>query len=269
MKPMIIILSFLLLLFNNICFAQEYPGAKQIALSHSDVALAGDPFSIFNNPAGLSEIKSNLVGFYYSPSPFGLSELANGFGALTKQTSFGIFSLGFMKYGFELYKETKFALGYANNFAENFSYGLVINYKNISIKNYGSKGFVFYNAGGIAKLSDEINIGFSLENFSRTTINDEPDQIPVVFWFGVSFNIISDLTIFSAVQKELNFNPSLRFGAEYFLTDFLQIRFGTSREPDTFSGGVGISYLPLQFDYAVSSHPDLGFTHQFSLSASF
>jgi hypothetical protein len=268
MKPMIIILSFLLLPVK-IYFAQENPGAKQISLSHSDVALTADPFSIFNNPAGLSEVKSNLVGFYYSPSPFGLSELANGFGAFSKNTNLGVFSLGFMKYGFELYKETKIALGYANNFAEEFLYGLVINYKNISIKNYGSKGFVFFNAGGIAKLSNEINIGFSLENFSRTTVNDEANQIPVVFWFGMSFKIISDLTLFAAVQKEINFDPSLRFGAEYSLIDFLQIRFGTSREPDTFSGGVGITYLPFQFDYAVSSHPDLGFSHQFGLSASF
>jgi hypothetical protein len=268
MKRLIIILSFLLLLIN-ICFAQENPGAKQIALSHSDVALEGDPFSVFNNPAGLSEIQSNVVGIYYSPSPFGLSELASGFCAFSKQTSFGIFSLGFMKYGFELYKETKLAMGYANNFYGKFLYGIVINYKNISIMNYGNKGFVFFNAGGIAKLSDEINIGFSLENFSRTTINDEANQIPVVFWCGISFKIIPDLTLFTSVQKELSFDPSLRFGAEYFIIDCLQLRFGTSREPDTFSGGVGITYLPLQFDYAVSSHPDLGFSHQFSLSASF
>jgi len=268
MKLMIIILSFLLLLIN-ICFAQDSPGAKQIALSHSDVALTADPFSIFNNPAGLSEIKSNVVGFYYSPSPFGLSELANGFGAFSKNTMLGIFSIGFMKYGFELYKETKLALGYTNNFKEKFLYGFVINYKNISIKNYGSNGFVFFNVGGIAKLSDEINIGFTFENFSRTTVNKEANQIPVVFWSGMSFKIISDLTLFAAVQKEINFDPSLRFGVEYFLIDFLQIRFGTSREPDTFSGGIGITYLPFQFDYAFSSHPDLGFSHQFSLSASF
>ena len=103
--------KFTIVLFTSLqCFPQINPGARQIALSHSDVALSNDAFSIFNNPAGLA----------HSPSPFGMKELANGFGAYTEPTTFGTLSAGFMIYGFELYKETKMALGYGNKIANYF-----------------------------------------------------------------------------------------------------------------------------------------------------
>ena len=74
-------------------FSQYNPGAKQISLSNSDVALSDDVFSLFNNPAGLSQMNWREIGIYYSPAPFGLSELSNGFVAYHQPTSIGSFAL--------------------------------------------------------------------------------------------------------------------------------------------------------------------------------
>lgn len=43
-------------------FAQIDPGARQISLSHSDIALSNDVFSLFNNPSCLSQINWRDVG---------------------------------------------------------------------------------------------------------------------------------------------------------------------------------------------------------------
>ena len=134
-----------LLLFTSQSFTQENPGARQIALSHSDVALSNDAFALFNNPAGLSQLTAYQSGLFYSPSPFGLSELSNGFAAFAYPTTFGTFSTGFMIYGFELYKETELALAFGRNIYTNFSAGISVYYRNISIKNYGNKGFLLLN----------------------------------------------------------------------------------------------------------------------------
>lgn len=268
MKRKYVILSFLLLSVQQ-SFAQENPGARQIALSHAAVTLSSDPFSLFNNPAGLASIKSEMAGIYYSPSPFGLRELANGYGAYSRPSSAGTFSGGFMIYGFELYKETKISLGFGKEFSEDFSAGITAAYKSISIKNYGSTGVILFNAGAIVRLHDGINLGFALENFTRSTINDEDNQIPVVYWAGLSYAALNELQIYAAVKKEINFDASFRFGTEYLLLEFLQLRFGAATEPDTYSCGVGILYNIFRFDYAVSSHVDLGFTHQFGLIAKF
>ncbi len=268
MKRVFKILPFLLLTFT-FSFAQENPGARQVALSHADVAFPADPFSLFNNPAGSAEINSNTIGIYYSPSPFGLKELSNGFGTISHPALFGTISGGFMIYGFELYKETKLTLGFGKKFTNNFLAGISIAYKNISIKNYGAKGFIILNAGGIAELSKKINIGFVFENFTRTTINNEENQIPVVFRTGISYKVIDELQLFTAIKNEIGYNVSFRFGAEYFLLDLFQLRFGTANEPNIYSGGIGINYKMFQVDYAVSSHHLLGLTHQFGLIISF
>jgi len=262
---LIYIAFFTLLLILSECFAQVSPGARQVALAHSDVSSTDDVFALFNNPAGLVSIKSREVGFYYSPAPFGMKELSNAFAAYCEPTEYGNISGGFNIYGFDLYKETQFSLGYAKKISSNFYGGLSANYKNISIKNYGSKGVLIFNLGVIAKLNNQIGFGFAVENVTRSSITDESNEIPTVLWFGTDLKFLKDFVLNAAIKKELGFNPSIRLGSEYSILDFFKLRIGVSNEPNTYSGGIGIIYNIVQADYAVSSHPDLGLTHQFGL----
>lgn len=91
-----ILITAIIGLIYKTCSAQILPGAKQIALSHADVAGSSDVFSVFNNPAGLSNISDTQIGIYYSPSPFGLKQLANGFCAFAKTLSLVPLQLGFL-----------------------------------------------------------------------------------------------------------------------------------------------------------------------------
>lgn len=258
-----------LLLISYECFAQIKPGARQAALAHSDIASVGDIFGAFNNPASTSLIKSREFGISYSPAPFGMKELSNAFAGYCEPTKFGNFSAGFSMYGFELYKETQFVLGYGRKISKEFLVGAAAIYKNISIKNYGSTGVFLFNIGAIAKINEQFGIALAAENITRSTVNGEANQIPTVLWAGANARFLNELSLSLALRKELGFNPSVRLGAEYFLMDFVQLRFGVSNEPSTYSSGIGILYEFMQFDYAVSSHPDLGFTHQVGLIVHF
>ena len=191
--------------------------------------------------------------------------MANTFVSFCIPTQLGSFSAGYSNYGFELYKENKFAIGYAAKIAENFSIGVSTFYHNVSIKNYGSKGAIVFNLGSIVRLNEQIGLGFSVMNVTRSTITNESNDIPTVIWLGTDLNFAKDIVFNAAIKKEIGFNPSIRLGAEYSLLDFLQLRIGASNEPDTYSGGFGIIYQFVQFDYAFSSHTDLGLTHQFGL----
>lgn len=260
----------LLLLFISFeCFAQIQPGARQAALAHSNIASNNDVFSLFNNPAGISLIYAREIGINYSPAPFEMKELSNAFASYCEPTDLGNFGAGFSIYGYELFKETQFVIGYGRKISRNFSVGASAIYKNITIKNYGSTGIFLFNVGAIAKINEQFGIGFAAENISRTTINDESNQIPTVLSAGAYAKFLKELTLSLAARKELGFNPSLRLGAEYNLLEFVQVRFGASNEPNTYSSGFGIQYEFLRFDYAFSSHADLGFTHQFGLIVHF
>jgi hypothetical protein len=243
------------------------PGSRHIALAHSDVSSSKDLFSIFSNPAGIYGIDQREFGLFYSPALFGVKELSNAFAAFIEPTKFGSFSAGFMIYGYELYKETKIAIGFTKNISDNFFFGLTSLYHNISIARYGTNGKLIFNAGGIFRLTDNFNLGFSIKNILKTSFADH--NIPTVFSLGVGYSVTNELNIFSSVNKEINYKPSIKFGAEYSLIDFLQIRIGTANEPDIFSGGIGISYDFFQFNYAISSHSDLGPTHQFDIKIRF
>lgn len=261
-----VIANCLVLLFlSSICFAQADPGARQIALAHSDISTSDDVFALFNNPAGLSFLISREAGLFYSPSPFDVKELSNAYAAYCEPTSIGSFSAGFSIYGFDLYKETKINIGYGRKISNNFSAGMTAVYHHLSINNYGSKGVLIFNLGAIAKLNDKIGFGFVIENISRSTLANESNQIPSVLWLGTDLNLLKEFSFTAAIRKEIGFNPSLRLGTEYAILDFLKLRIGVSNEPNTYSGGLGILYDFIQADYAISSHTDLGLTHQFGI----
>lgn len=267
MKIIIAIIIICALTFS--AYSQYSPGAKQISLSNSDVALSDDVFSLFNNPAGLSQMDWREVGVYYSPAPFGLSELANGYVAYHEPTSIGSFAIGGMNYGFDLYRESKISVGYSYNFQNKFFAGLTVNYQTVSIKNYGNDAAVSFSLGGLAYITEKFRLGFAVQNINRATFGNEDDQIPMIFNTGLSYDVIDELSVNLAVEKDIKFNSSFQFGINYNIIKYLSLRTGFSNEPSRYSAGIGINYSIFSLDYAMFTHNDLGLTHQAGIIISF
>ena len=249
--------------------AQYNPGAKQISMSNSDVALSNDVFSLFNNPAGLAQMNWRELGIYYSPSPFGFSELANGFIAYHEPFDFGSLGVGAMTYGFELYRENKISIGFSYNYLNKFFAGAAVNLHTVSIENYGSDNTFYLNIGGLFYLTQYFRLGFSVQNLNRASFGNEKDNIPLIYNTGFSYGVMEDLTFNLAVEKDIRYNYSLRGAIEYYLLEYLSLRSGFSNEPSSYSAGIGINYSYFSLDYAFFTHTDLGLTHQAGLIISF
>lgn len=258
-----------IILLNSIALAQFNPGAKQISLSNSDVALSNDVFSLFNNPAGLAQLNWREIGIYYSPAPFGLKELANAYVAFTEPFSFGSVALGGMTYGFELYRETKIVAGYSYNYQNKFFAGVTLNFHLLSIQNYGNDNSFYFNLGGLIYIDDDSRFGFSFHNINRASFGNDDDQIPVVLNSGFSYDILKSLSINVALEKDVSYKTSLMIGVDYDIIEYLSLRSGFSNEPSRFSAGIGINYSFISLDYAIFTHNDLGLTHQVGLIISF
>ncbi len=261
------LLSYLVLYSTS--FGQVSPGARQIALSHSDAALSNDVFALFTNPSGLAQINWRELGVYYSPSPFGVNELANAYAAYIEPFSFGNIAIGYMQYGFELYKENKIALSFSTNIDNKFFVGVTGFYQNLSIERYGSDNTFTLNVGGLYYLSGITRVGLYAHNLFRATYGSDPDQIPFVLGFGASYDFSDEITFNGSVEKEIDFEPSFRFGVEYGIIEYLTLRSGFMSEPSSYSVGIGIHYSFLNLDYAFFSHPDLGLTHQMGIIIDF
>ncbi|MCU0364981.1 MAG: hypothetical protein MUE93_04840 [Ignavibacteriaceae bacterium] len=260
---------YLLLILNSLIYPQYNPGARQISMANSDAALANDVFSLFSNPAGLAQLNWREVGIYYSPAPFGLTELSNGYVAYNEPFNFGSLSIGGMTYGFDLYRESKVVLGYAYNYENILFAGATLNYHTYSIQNYGSTSAFYLNVGGLVYILDELRWGFAVTNLNRASIADIDDQIPMVLLTGLSYDILQNFSLNFALEKDIRFNPSVQIGIEYDIIEYLSLRAGTSNDPSRFSAGVGINYSIFSLDYAFFTHQDLGLTHQAGIILSF
>ncbi len=254
---------------NILAFSQLIPGAKQNSMANSGVALSDDVFALYENPAGLAQINWKEAGLFYSPAPFGLSELSNAFAAYNQPFGFGNLSAGMMTYGFKLYRENKISIAYSLKYNKRFFAGITLNYHTISIKNYGNTSSFSFDLGGLAYISNKLRWGFDIKNINRGSYSGYKDQIPTVLSTGFSFDILEDASISAAIEKDVLYNPSFSFGIEYYIIDNIVVRTGFSNEPSKFSAGIGINYSIFSFDYAIYTHQVLGLTHQFGLIINF
>lgn len=259
----------LVFLISANILSQYSPGAKQISLANSDVALSNDVFTIFSNPAGLAQLNWREVGVYYSPAPFGLSELANGYVAYHEPFEFGSIAIGGMTYGFDLYRESKVLLSYSYNYDNIFFAGAVINYHSYSIKNYGNTGVFYLNLGGLVYILDKFRWGFFVNNINRASVADFDDQIPMILATGFSYDVVDEISLNFSLEKDIRYNPSVQFGIDYDIIKYLSLRIGASNEPSRYTAGIGIDYSIFSLDYAFFTHPDLGLTHQAGILLSF
>lgn len=260
------IIIFISILFNNFISGQLDPGAKQISLSHSDIAFSNDVFSLFTNPSGLSKIPSSQFGIYYSPSPFGIKEMANAYLAFNQTTDLGSFAVGLLNYGFNLYKENKFFIGYGNNYNGKFYYGFSAYYESIAIKNYGNVNFFNISIGGSYSLSKELFLGFAINDILR---NKEYSPNSASVRSGISYMVLKNSMVHFSIFKQLNFPVSVCSGIEYDIIKYFSLRFGVQNNPDKYSAGAGINYSIFKVDYAVNQHKDLGLTHQLGILINF
>ncbi|MBI1807623.1 MAG: hypothetical protein HYR76_11285 [Ignavibacteria bacterium] len=256
------------LLSTTIClagFERTEVGARPAALGNAYVALSDDAWAIFFNVGGLSQLSSREVSCCYSPQPFGLSELSTVGAAVVLPTHTGVVGIGVRRYGYEMYREVSTSLSYSNTLS-GMDVGVSVCYHSVSIKNYGSAGTIGLDAGAMIRIASGWRWGISMKNLNAPRIGISKENLPQSFSTGVMYSPSVDVRLMLDVQKEVLFDPSPRFGFEYWLIDAVAFRGGVSDTPSQFSGGVGIRYGIFCFDYAFTTHQELGGTHQVSVT---
>lgn len=267
MKPLIALA--LTLLPAHIAFAAfehlQY-GSRSAAMGDAMVAVGGNEWSAFINPALLPTVPERTLAVYYAPQPFELKELARGAATYLEPSPFGTFSLSASRFGFDLYRETRIGLSYGNDLAELVHAGVTLNYYSLSIRNYGSAATFGVDVGLLVGISESVHWGFTASNLNAPTIGAAREKLPQRFSTGIAYRPIYDGTLVAALVKDIRHPVELRLGVEYTFVDIVAVRAGTSSDPNTLNAGLGIAYAFARVDYAFSSHSELGPTHQFSLA---
>ncbi len=137
-----------------------------------------------------------------------------------------------------------------------------------------ASGYAF-DGGLLFTFDENINIGFSATNFGHMGIlRSEHSLLPATLRVGASYHtpLSSDISLLAAsdIVKTINDNGThIHGGAEAIYNSLFSLRAGyqTGYETKSFSGGIGVLYGILRFDYAfVPNNGAFTTNHLFSLS---
>jgi hypothetical protein len=268
-KLLILIILLITVKVSNSQFEFTDIGARAVGLNGAYTSLSDNSLAIFYNPSGLGQMKYREISVFYSPAPFGLSELSTAAITYAEPFKFGTFGIGIKNYGYELYREINVLLSYGGKYKEKIFYGLNLNYYNLNIKDYNSASSVGIDAGLLAYLARYLKWGFFGKNITGSTIGISREKIVQVYRTGFTVMPRNDLNLILEAEKDVRYPLSVRAGMEYSIMDYVDLRAGVGSEPATFTGGIGFSYKIFQIDYALYHSPDLGLTHQGTLTINF
>jgi hypothetical protein len=250
-------------------FERREQGARPVGMGGAFMGIADNAWAAVFNPAGLAQVRSGEVSAFYSPQPFGLQELSLASFAFVQSTSLGSLGLSGNRFGFELYRELSGTISYANSYKENFSFGINITYNSLTIKNYGSASAIGVDVGLLATITPGFRWGFFATNVNAPTIGQAREKLPQMYASGLAYSPVQNLLVALDVVKDVRYPTVIKGGIEYRLVDVVNLRAGVGSNPTKFSSGIGIHYSLVSFDYAVTTHQELGLSHQFSVSVLF
>lgn len=239
-------------------------GARSKGLGNSNSTLT-DEWSIFNNPGGISGVKSGVVFFGYDrvQSIEGFDKVAAG---VIQPFKFGNVGLGFFKFGDELYSEQSVSLDYGNKVGF-VSLGFRANYYQMHIDQYGTAGTLSFDIGGIVELIPKVNFGAYISNFTLAKLsNPEHSELPVVMKLGFVYMPVNELKLYMDIYKDIAYKPIVRVALEYVIVEKFYLRTGINTDPFASHFGGGILLNRFKIDYAFSNNDFLGLTHQATVS---
>lgn len=235
-------------------------GARAGGLGYASSCVQ-DEWSIFNNVAGLAEVKKISASVTYDalPSFKSFNRVAATF---TLPVKFGVAGVGIFRFGDEMYNEQIASLGFSNTFGL-ASLGLKLNYIQYNAEGFGTKGFISVSFGGIAQLTEKIFIGAHIINLNQPDISSAGDEkLPTILIVGTAFRLTPQTFITTELEKDLHFPVKWKAGAEYqFYKKFL-CRTGFHINPSTAFFGFGFHPGKFKLDYVYQHNFTTGSRHQ-------
>lgn len=257
-----------LFLFGYHCFSWDLSGiagARSNAMGNCSVSL-NDFWSIQNNPAGMTDYRFFSVGLSYE-NRFFMKELSFYNTALVMPMKIGTLGLSYSRFGFENFNENKLGLAYARSFGPHLKMGLKLDYLMFKFSDdYVKRRTATFEFGIQSDITKDLCIGvyiFNPINVKLKTINNE--RIPVVFRFGLSYQVTKDFLATSEVEYNSDKSLDYRFGLEYNTLQDFYIRVGVHTNPATTSVGVGYTLNRLVIDVSATMNQYTGVSFQSSL----
>jgi len=242
-------------------------GARASGMGYAS-ACSSDEWSVFNNVAGLAEIKLSTVAFSYDAQP-SFKNFNRTAAVFTLPFKFGVSGIGVYRFGDTIYTEQIVNGSFASTFGI-ASLGASIHYIQYNTEGFGRKDAVSISAGGIAKITPIISIGAYITNINQPTLSDDNDErLPTILTLGVSFKTTDKLNIATEIRKDLDYDAQWKLGLEYKISPKFIFRTGVNVSPNAGFAGFGFRSKKLNLDYAYAHSLTIGGRHQATVAYQF
>lgn len=238
-------------------YGQPVLGAGPVSLGQAVTALPQNVWSVFENPALISEQQPTVS--FFGARYYGLPELSDVAAVITYPTKFGVIGGGAHRYGNDIFSESRIRLSYKNAY-QNFHYGVALNYNHVvQGGDYGSFGALAVDVGIAALIVDNLWIGAKATNINQGRygeINNIVEEVPRNLSIGLSYRLSGVALFTTDVIKDVSFPISYRAGVEINVVQNLKARAGITTAPQTFSGGFGYNTRRWGVNLVVQRHQE-------------
>lgn len=250
-------------------------GPQAAAMGGASLAGRGDSAALFLNPAGVAGLKRPEAYFMYNRFYAGLSGvdgLGQGFATVGIPTKFGAVGIGYADLQASgLLEERVIGVTFARRWFDAFEAGVTGKYlyhryligsdpsasADPVFRNGASRGAFAFDLGLSAAVAGPLTAGLAVRNINRPDVGlESEDRIPREVQAGLSYAVESwglkltaDCLYRDADTGSLRGRSVPGIGLEKAL-DGDRVKFRVGATPDQFSGGAGIQFDRLGFDYA-------------------
>ncbi|MFA6583655.1 MAG: PorV/PorQ family protein [Elusimicrobiaceae bacterium] len=270
-------------------FLKADTGARASAMGGAFTAVSDDSDAINYNPAGLAGLKASQAMLTHNEWLSGFKQENLSFARPVRHGAFGIGLTYFHSGGIDetdmsgsytggSFDQTDMALtaGYGFRASRNLFLGFSGKAIRESLAGHSATGFAA--DGGALYTMSNLRLGASVRNVgSSIKLYEDAFPLPLTIRGGAAYNFGGWL-VSAEAEKPRDGKMALKAGTELVM-DFMSenafsLRAGyvSGRDENTgpgFTGGVGIRFSKLMFDYAFSPFGDLGNSHRFSLVVNF
>jgi hypothetical protein len=240
-------------------------GGRPNGMGYASSALF-DEWGVFNNIAGIAKLETTTAAFAYDlhPTLTGANRTA---AVAAIPVTIGVAAVGAYRFGDDLYNEHLFTAGYSNTFGL-ASLGIKANYIQYQTEGFGTKSVVSINLGGIAQLTPLLAVGAYITNINQPNLN-KFEKLPTRLAAGLSFTPTEKVIVITELEKDLDYKPTWKAGAEYTFHSKLTARTGYNINPNTAFFGLGFKTSKFKIDYALQHNVLLSLSHQASVTYQF
>lgn len=237
--------------------------SRVIGMGDASVTLDGY-WASFQNTAGITTTESLEVGATYE-NRFGMPGMDFMAAGVTGKLPFGYATLNVFRFGDDIYNEQKVSLGYATELGI-IKLGGRVNYIQYQVQYFGSQSTYSLDFGGIATITPQLVAGAQALNVSQSSLlSDEDRRVPTLLKLGVSYRPRNYFMLNAEIEKDIVKQALVKLGAEYNFIERFYLRTGINSGSFQSFYGLGFKYLSLQWDYALSNHAEMGFSHSLSM----